>query len=208
MRYRLPFNLWQHEDSILWGMLVLSLCVHLAVFSLKNVKLPHVAKRTVEIDLTNAVRRTTSEPPAAKPAAKPRTWVQPTPDQVKPYTPQPTQPQPQVEDNQPSSGTGEVGLNLITRLPQLLNLADLDRIMQRLYPEQERDAGREGTVVMDLHLDADGKITSVDIVQSAGIAFDQAAQRAAKLLRYTPAYLGPERVPVKIRQAIQFKLEQ
>jgi outer membrane biosynthesis protein TonB len=45
-------------------------------------------------------------------------------------------------------------------------------------------------------------------VQSAGTDFDQAAQKAAKLLRFTPAFLGSQRVGVKMRQAIQFKLEQ
>jgi TonB family protein len=207
MKYRFPFNFWQHEDSILWAMLVLSIGVHLALFSLRNVQLPHFTKRTVEIDLTHSVRRTAEPPAEKKPAAKPKEWVKPTPEQIKPYTPPPA-PVPQApEENQASddSNGSETSLSKVTRLPQLLNLADLDRILQRFYPEEERDRSLGGTVVLDLHLDTEGKITSVDIVQSGGPAFDQAAQRAARLLRFTPAYMGSDKVSVKIRQAIQFK---
>ena len=84
-------------------------------------------------------------------------------------------------------------------------------IKNKYYNEQQVNydtaAGREGTVILDLHIDTDGHVTAIDVIQSAGPAFDEAARRAAKLLKFTPAFLGSQRVPVKMRQAIQFKLE-
>jgi TonB family protein len=62
--------------------------------------------------------------------------------------------------------------------------------------------------VIDLHVDADGHVTSVDVVRSATPAFDEAARHVGLLLRFTPAYLGTQKVPVKLRQAIQFNLAE
>lgn len=99
-------------------------------------------------------------------------------------------------------------MNQLTRLPQLKNLGDLHAILRRFYPEAERVRGGTGTVVIDLHVDADGRVTAVDVVRSATPAFDEAARRVGMLLRFTPAFLGAQRVPVKLRQAIQFNLAE
>jgi len=50
-------------------------------------------------------------------------------------------------------------------------------------------------------------VKSADIVQSGGADFDEAARKAVSLLRFSPAFLGSQRVAVKMRQAIQFRLE-
>jgi TonB family protein len=97
-------------------------------------------------------------------------------------------------------------MTTLSRLPQLLNLGDLHAILQRFYPEAERLRGNKGTVVIDLHVDMDGHVTSVDIVRSAAPDFDDAAKHVGLLLRFSPAYLGTQKVPVKLRQAIQFNL--
>ncbi len=51
------------------------------------------------------------------------------------------------------------------RIPlNLLNLSDLGAILNRFYPEEARAQRREETVVLDLHIEADGRIKSVDAV--------------------------------------------
>ena len=62
-------------------------------------------------------------------------------------------------------------------------------------------------MVLDLHVDTNGHVRSMDVIKSGGQDFDIAAQKAAALLRFTPAFMGSQRVAVKMRQAIQFKLE-
>ena len=213
------------EQSFLWAGAIVSASLHAALFGFGNLSLSYRSKPTIEIDLTNAVHMgpasgpavkpaKASLPPRSKPAPKPKEWTRPAPGQKAPL-PKP-EPRPAPEETPPSSqapspaggpGGGETGLGQVSRLPQLLNLADLSAILRRYYPEEERARGDEGTVVLDLHLDQDGRVTSADVVRSGGAAFDGAALRAARLLRFTPAFVGGDKVAVKIRQAIQFKLE-
>ncbi len=96
----------------------------------------------------------------------------------------------------------------MSRLPQLLNLSDLSAILKRFYPEAARAQGREATVVLDIHIGADGLVADVEVVKSADPDFNEAARRVAKLLRFKPAFLGSRPVAVKMRQPIQFRLER
>ena len=189
-------------------------------------RIPHPA---VELDLTMSGHlgrlgggRAPSRPaPPSPPAPKPAEWVKaatkpaPLPDFSK-TAGVPTAPEPEpapapgpAGDRTPGEfGEGEGDMTQLTRLPQLKNLGDLRAILRRFYPEAERLRGSTGTVVIDLHVDADGRVTSVDVVRSATPAFDEAARHVGLLLRFTPAYLGTQKVPVKLRQAIQFNLAE
>ena len=208
----------------------LSACVHGLVY-LSGYAAPRAPHPPVELDLTmsghlghlgggRAAPRPAAPPPP--PAPKPAEWVKaatnkpaPLPDLTKPAAapsapePEPI-PTPAAAGNQPPGefGEGEGDMNQLTRLPQLKNLADLRAILRRFYPEAERLRGGTGAVVIDLHVDADGHVTAVDVVRSATPAFDEAARHVGLLLRFTPAYLGTQKVPVKLRQAIQFNLAQ
>ncbi|HVO32613.1 MAG TPA: energy transducer TonB, partial [Elusimicrobiota bacterium] len=154
-------------------------------------------------------------PAPPKPAPPRKEWVKPRPEQkvvpapvpTKPVAPEPEPPPPEPPPppQEYAIGTGEV--NNLSRLPQLLNLSDLRAILKRFYPEEERSQGRGATVVLDIHIDTDGRVKSADIVQSGGADFDEAARKAVSLLRFSPAFLGSQRVAVKMRQAIQFRLE-
>jgi len=208
-----------NDDALFWEALALSLAIHVFVsFKAGEFSLHFEQKHTVEIDITNMghvgmpaqVRPATPTPP--KPAAPRKEWVKPAPNQkivpaaipTQPVAPAPEEPPPPQEYN---IGTGDA-TTVLSRIPQLLNLSDLRAILQRFYPEQARADGRQGTVVLDLHIDTDGHVQNVDVVRSGGADFDAAAVRAVKLLRFTPAFLGSQRVGVKMRQAIQFKLEE
>ncbi|MFI5348618.1 MAG: energy transducer TonB [Elusimicrobiota bacterium] len=192
---------------------------------------PRVMHPPVELDLTmsghlghvgggHAAPRPAAPPPP--PAPKPAEWVKaatnkpaPLPDLTKtaaaPAAPEAEPaPAPGPAGNQPPGeyGEGEGDMTQLTRLPQLKNLSDLRAILRRFYPEAERLRGGTGSVVIDLHVDADGRVTAVDVVRSATPAFDDAARHVGMLLRFTPAYLGAQKVPVKLRQAIQFNLAE
>ena len=100
----------------------------------------------------------------------------------------------------------EVQWVALTFLPKLLNRDRLAGVLRAHYPEKERQAGHEGRVILDLHVDASGRVISSQVVQSAGDDFDQAARAVAKLFEFEPARIGIRTVPVKIRQAIVFRL--
>ena len=220
MRYQ---ALWK-DDNLFWEALLLSLMIHVFVsFKAGEFSLHFQQKHTVEIDITNMghigmaapVRQAAAPPTPPKPATPHKEWVKPAPNQKVVPAPIPTQPvAPTPEEPPPPQpqeyniGTGDTSATVLSRIPQLLNLSDLRAILQRFYPEQARSEGRQATVVLDLHIDTDGHVQNVDVVRSGGADFDAAAVRAVKLLRFTPAFLGSQRVGVKMRQAIQFKLEE
>jgi len=222
------FRSFWSEDNLLWEALLLSLGTHMFLFHAGEISLRFHEKHTVEIDITNMGHMGMSRgsgraaaPPAPKPVAPRKEWVKPAPNQKIipasiPTTPV-AAPEPEQEPPPPSgpsgNGSGEYGIGtgdgsetVLSRIPQLLNLSDLGAILNRFYPEEARSQHQEGVVILDFHIDTDGHIKSVDVVQSAGSDFDEAARRVAKLLRFTPAFMGSQRVAVKLRQAIQFKL--
>ncbi|MFA6318842.1 MAG: TonB family protein [Elusimicrobiota bacterium] len=104
-------------------------------------------------------------------------------------------------------GTGTGGSGDILSYPRLLNRDEIFGLLQRYYPESERRAGREGTVVLALHISAEGKVSSADVLQSGGGAFDRAAGEVAKLMRFAPAMGRRGPVAVKLPQSVVFQLE-
>ena len=95
----------------------------------------------------------------------------------------------------------------LLQLPRLLNRDELLANLRRFYPESERRAGREGSVLATLHIGVDGRVDPVEIAQSAGTAFDAAAKEVAKRMKFSPAIGRNGPVPVKLNQAIIFRLD-
>jgi TonB family protein len=225
------FRARARDKSYLPTALALSAGLHALVY-VWGYAAPRLPHPPVELDLTmsghlgrlgggRAARPAAPPPPPPEPKAAPKEWVKavdnkpaPLPDLTKSAAPSAPDPEPTpppapgpVSNEPPGEyGEGEGDMTTLTRLPQLLNLGDLRTILRKFYPEAERLKGAKGTVVIDLHVDQDGHVTSVDVVRSAAPDFDDAAKHVGLLLRFTPAYLGAKKVGVKLRQAIQFNL--
>jgi len=210
MKFRLPCN----ENTLLWQALGLSVILHFLLFHIGNYSLHWRQKNQVEIDISamgrlglpGDARKTISSPSRPKLAPQ-KEWVK----SAQPVIPTAEEPLPLPILPTPSNSEYEIGTGGatgLTRIPQLLNLSDLNAILKRFYPEDARAQHRESIVVLDLHIDTEGHVQAVDVVRSGGSDFDKAAQRAAVLFRFTPAFLASQRVAVKMRQAIQFKLDE
>lgn len=104
-------------------------------------------------------------------------------------------------------GTGTGGGGRVLAFPKLLNRDAVLASLKRLYPESERLAGREGRVVVALHIGADGQIRGVDILDSAGAAFDKVASDVSRMMRFTPAQAEHGPVAVKIKMPMEFRLD-
>lgn len=222
----------QNDQRLYSSTLFLSLLAHVALFSIGLMRWDTVIpKRTVEIDLTHATRigGLPSQKKAGRPALAnkptPADWVIPKKGSADATTAPTISPSNEVE-SKPSAtiaglanegGTGEglggeftdgyAELNQVSRYPKLLNLGELQVNLQKFYPEYERLKRNEGRVTLDLRIDSDGKVTSSEIIKSSGPAFSEAAQKVAKLLKYKPAMVGRNKVGVKLRQTVEFKLE-
>jgi TonB family protein len=102
---------------------------------------------------------------------------------------------------------GDGGTRLLA-FPKLLNRDEVLANLRKFYPEAERVAGREADVRVMIHIGADGNVGNVDIRVSANPAFDSAAQKVGKLMRFSPAIgLSGKPVPVRLPQPIMFRLE-
>jgi TonB family protein len=110
-----------------------------------------------------------------------------------------------TDDGVPN-GIGHGGTPL-KEMPRLLNRDEIMAALKRLYPESERQAGREGAVVIVIHVGTDGIVSTSDVTRAAGPAFDAAAQKVGALMRFSPAIgLSGRPVPVRMPQEVRFKL--
>ncbi len=110
--------------------------------------------------------------------------------------------------NEAHGGGGGGGRGGTVKPPVLLNHGELHRLLQSLYPDSERELGREGMVVLSLSVGADGRVSAAEIARSAGPAFDAAALKLSAKLRYAPAEDAGRPLAVRMKQAVLFKLER
>src|SRR5262249_32073167 len=82
-----------------------------------------------------------------------------------------------------------------TTAPVLLKRVD------PIYPQQALDAGVEGTVVLELHIDAKGAVEHVHVLSSPGFGLDEASIVAAKQFQFKPA--TEDHVPVATKVAYE-----
>ena len=75
------------------------------------------------------------------------------------------------------------------------------------YPKGARQRGEQGEVVLEIRVNAEGSVDDVKVAVSSGFAeLDDAAVRAAKAAKFSPARSGRERVASTARLKLQFKL--
>ena len=175
-------------------------------------------------------------PPVVKPVEPPKDWTLPSPSAKVVETPKPTTTgSTDGSDTQTTPGgvkggegtaakpggsgengsdEGEIGGHgdggtRLHAFPKLLNRDEVLANLRKYYPESERVAGREADVKVVIHIDVEGNVPTVDVVVSANAAFDAAAQKVAKLMRFSPAIgINDKPVPVRLPQPIQFRLER
>jgi protein TonB len=77
------------------------------------------------------------------------------------------------------------------------------------YTDEARQAAVEGTVVLDLVVDEEGRTREIKVVQGLGHGLDQAAIEALRTCRFSPGQRKGQTVPVRIRGfKIHFYLQQ
>lgn len=77
------------------------------------------------------------------------------------------------------------------------------------YPEAAREDGLQGTVHLQVQLDASGRVLSVQWLHRSGVMLlDLAARDAVRHWRFEPARLDGEAVAAALTLSIRFQLEQ
>ncbi|WP_158551461.1 energy transducer TonB [Rhodohalobacter sp. SW132] len=74
------------------------------------------------------------------------------------------------------------------------------------YPEKARNAGAEGTVIIDFIVDLEGNARDLVVRESVGHGLDEESIRMIKATRFNPARKNGEPVVVRHSMPIQFSL--
>lgn len=109
----------------------------------------------------------------------------------------------------PSEGEGDLSaapaFTPYTVQPELRNVDEVRRALERAYPPLLRDAGIGGEVLVWFFIDEEGNVQNSQINQSSGHdALDQAAVDVADVYQFSPALNRDQRVPVWIALPIVF----
>lgn len=98
-------------------------------------------------------------------------------------------------------------LSAVERQPQLRNLGDVRRYLERNYPPVLRDSRVEGQVMVSFVIDEDGRPEAGTLVvtSSAHPGFNDPALSAAERMRFRPAQVGGRDVRVRVTLPIQFQ---
>jgi TonB family protein len=75
------------------------------------------------------------------------------------------------------------------------------------YPEEARREGKEGSVLLRLQIDEQGRVVKAELAQPANPVLDREALANALRLRFSPARAGKKAVPSEIRYTFTFVLD-
>ncbi|HEX8272702.1 MAG TPA: TonB family protein [Longimicrobiaceae bacterium] len=94
--------------------------------------------------------------------------------------------------------------------PRLLNADEVQAVLAGLYPPILRDAGVTGTTVMKFVVNAGGQVepTSIQAVSTTHDAFAEASAAVVARMRFSPARVEGQAVPVLVQIPISWTLER
>lgn len=89
--------------------------------------------------------------------------------------------------------------------PRLINTNEISGLLERSFPDQLREGGFSGSVVLFVFVDARGQVTQVmPRNPSSHSEFNRAAENVARAIKFSPATVGEEPLGVWITQQIDF----
>jgi TonB family protein len=91
--------------------------------------------------------------------------------------------------------------------PKLTKPPKLVKFVEAPYPESEKAAGKQASVVLQIGISSTGNVEHVAVLQSAGAAFDQAAVDAVKQFSFEPAEIDDKPSAIKIQYRYDFVLK-
>ena len=80
--------------------------------------------------------------------------------------------------------------------------------MEADYPESEKASGRAASVVVQIGISATGTVDAVQVMQSAGPAFDEAAVKAIQQFLFEPAEVNNRPSPIRIQYRYDFVMKE
>ena len=159
---------------------------------------PHENIPAIAIKFIPSAELQVAKPAPPAPAPKKRTLPQ-APRATTPAS-EPIEELPPVEPPAPAPDYDVQPLHRVTRIPQFL------RRIEPAYPEGERVAGHEATVLVEIVIDTRGRVLEASIVKSGGAEFDSAVLDALEQSLFTPGYIEDRAVVVRLQIPFSFRL--
>ena len=75
------------------------------------------------------------------------------------------------------------------------------------YPEQAKNEGIEGKVILEILIDGNGNVRKATLIDGPGYGLNKAALEWIKKFKFEPAYIGDREVAVVVQYGINFVLE-
>ena len=98
------------------------------------------------------------------------------------------------------AGASQALAQTLTRPPELT------RFVEAEYPPSALEEGREASVVLEITIDARGRVSDVNVFESADPEFDAAAIAAARQFEFVPAEFDGVPGPIRIHYKYDFRL--
>jgi TonB family protein len=92
--------------------------------------------------------------------------------------------------------------------PRLTKPPKLVKFVEAPYPESEKAAGTQASVVLQIAISATGTVSDARVIESAGPAFDQAALEAVRGFVFEPAEIDDKPAPIRINYRYQFVFKE
>jgi periplasmic protein TonB len=106
--------------------------------------------------------------------------------------------------------TGTFSANLVDRRASLSNQSQVVRLLERLYPQDLKASGMEGSVQVQFVVSAEGRVdmSTVQVMSTTHPEFSAATIQALKDFRFTPARKGSHNVRMLTTLPIVWKLQR
>ena len=170
-----------------------------------HIRRPQVASQS---EVARAVRVPSPPQEETPPEVKPEKRLPPDPS-----SPKFPEPKESVEWKEPGNLRSTPTPSTYTSLPAAPRQARLDappkprRNIKPDYPKGARQRGEQGDVILEIRVNAEGTVDDVKVATSSGFAeLDEAAARAAKAAKFSPARSGHDPVASTARLKLSFKL--
>jgi protein TonB len=202
-------------QSILYGSIVASVLIHVAIFTLfPNFVIAQHAMTTETIEVMEIPPEVQIPPPPEqiqRPAApvisdaiideditiEPTTWDALDQTDLPP-------PRAVAETREAAQAFTPHTLS-----PRITNSSEVSRILEREYPPLLRDAGVTGTVILRVYLDIEGVPRDFEVYESSGNnALDRAALQVVPRMRFSPAQNRDQVVAVWIAIPVTFTVNR
>ncbi|MEO6598772.1 MAG: TonB family protein, partial [Polyangiaceae bacterium] len=108
---------------------------------------------------------------------------------------------PALAQNAPQSGE-EATRPRLTRPPKLVQFVEAP------YPQTEKASGRIASVTVQIAISATGTVDAVQVIESAGAAFDGAAVAAIRQFSFEPAEINNRPSPIRINYRYDFVIKE